>query len=388
MIVVSEASPVVAPIRPYGGSLKAWGEMFVRNVSNDANSTQRDISDRIISCSVTCKTDDDTPWTMSVVIEGHEILQGLQEFLAPVWVTEWRDAAGNIYRVRRQLGLFTALPPRREYSRNRQENTYEGRDLIWRVAQQTARRTVKIGYGIDTGEAAMRLIGDLDPHLRIRIPKSGVITGKIRTVRPADNLLVNMNELLDAGGFWKLHSDHTGAMSTAPATSLAGAEPDRIISSELGDIFNTVTVEPDMSSFANYVYLKSTAVDAVKAAKDGYIAQSTDPNDEFSIPRIGPYSFEIADSNDITLEALKKRAQRILERKSSVYTRIQLDVVPDPRFRQYSAWRLDIKTDDRITVAAPANWRVLETTFTWGRGTSRPSQTVTLGKMASLQNVN
>lgn len=384
MIDLSRSDPIDAPIRPAGGSLTCYGQMYVRNLLNDADSTQRDITESVISCTVKLVTSNDIPWTMSVVLDGNSPVEALTEYLAPVLVVEWRGTDGVLYRVRKQLGLFMVMPPVRDYERNRQTNTYECRDLVWRIAQRVATRRIGIGYGLDCGDAAATLLYGLDPSLRLTIPKTGERTGKIRTIRPGSNLLVPANDLLSAAGYWPLHTDHTGAIGTEESTTLSNSEPHRQILSAAGDLFDTVTLKPDMTNFSNYVFLQSSNSDAVKAAKDGYLAQATDPKDEFSVPNIGPYPHMVADANDISLESIQKRARLLLERKSSVYTRIDLDVVPDPRIRQYSAWELDIKTDDKLTVATRAKWRLLSTEFTWGGNGQLTTQKATLGKLASI----
>lgn len=375
--------PIDAPIRPAHAGLRISGELYV---VDRMNRRLREITDSVIGdASVTIDADADIARTLNVTLEGRDVVQAYREYLAPYLTVEWRDTTGAIQRVRRQLGLFVILPPRRDYTRNSQRNTYDGRDITYLLAQLTATERSTYGYGLDCGDVAARMLYYLS-DLRLTLPKTGVLTGKTRIVRPGDPLLPHANEVLGAAGYFNLFSDHTGHIRTEQSYALSQTEPNRLISSELGDLFGPATLEPESEQFANRVALSSTAPDADRAAKDGYVIVADDLNDPWSVPNIGAYTKVIQDANDIDLDSLKVRARRILQRKSSMYARLTLSVVPDPRVTQWEAWQLDIKTDDRLTVAAPGNWRLLSTTFRFSA--TDGLQDVTLGKLANLSGVS
>lgn len=383
MADLSAALPIDAPIRPAHAGYQIGGELYV---VDRMNRRLREVTDAVVGdAEVTIDADADIARTLNVTLQGRDVVESFREYLAPYLTVTWRDTRGIEQRVRRQLGLFTILPPDRTYTSTGQLNAYDGRDITYLLAQFTATERSTYGYGLDCGDVAARMLYYLT-DLRLTLPKTGVLTGKTRIVRPGDPLLPHANEVLQAAGYFNVFSDHTGAIGTQRAYALNETEPRRLISSALGDISGTATLQPDREQFANRVVLSSTSTDAVKAAKDGYTIIADDPDDPWSVPNIGPYTKVIQDANDIDLDSLKVRARRILERKSSMYARLSIDVTPDPRVTQWEAWQLDIKTDDRLTVAAPGNWRLLSTTF---RFTAADGvQTATLGKLSNLSNVN
>jgi len=387
MVNLSHSLPVDQPILPVNSVVESWGEMYVREDRNSPDG-QIDITDQVISCNVTLNTDNDVPWTMNATLDGPNGIKAYQQLLAPYWCTWWLNAAGEQTIVRRQLGLFAFVPPRRDFSRNQQTTTIDGRDMIWQLSQQIASKRMVFGFGIDCGSVAQTILNNSPTGLDIRIPKTGVKTGKIRTIRPGDNLLAAANEVLQAAGYFKLYATSTGVVTTERAYEVAQAEPHRAIYDWRNDLYDSIAIEPDSTAFANRILLKSSNPDADNATKIGFIVDSADQDDPWSVPSIGPFPKLIVDSNDTISDTAKVRARQMLQQKTGIPTRVTLSVVPDPRVEPNEAWWLDIKTDDAASVIQPANWRLISTTFSWGSDANSPAtQTATLAKTARLVNV-
>lgn len=345
------------------GSYRAWGEVYVTDLQNRI---QREITSSVLSGTVEVDWHDDIAWKLQLDLEDDIQLDAYRDAIAPYLTVEWRDDRNVRRSVREQLGLYLITPPSRTYHASHVVSHLDGRDTTWALGQQTARRTHRFGHGIYCGNVSAALLYD-QTRLRLTIPRTDSRTGKVRIVKASDNLLSAANEPLRAAGYHPLRADHTGHIRSWRQERLADVEPRRHIDSRLGDISGTVELEPEEDSFYNWLSIRSTNPSDDRQLTDGYTLENVDPDDPYSTTSLGyAVAHEIADANVEDLDALKRQAYALMERASSVSTRLSVTVPPDPRLDPWETWDVDIITDGGRNVARTKRFLV-STRFAFDR---------------------
>lgn len=376
------ADAITQPIRPsQSGAFETFGELFLCDIKN---TVLRDITPAVISGTVEIDWDADVSIVARFELEGRDIVQGYRSFIAPFWTTSWLDRNMRRRTVRRQLGLLVVTPQGRTYERNRQITHIEAYSLEWTLAQSTARQGMNFAPGMDCGEVARIIVANAVTDVRVRLPLTGVRTGRPRKVRASDNVLTAASEPYKAAGWHRLYPTLDGWLTTSQVQRLNATAPQRIISSALGDVFDTAELDPDLSGFSNEVYIRSNDPGATADAFAGFHLINTDQDDPFSAGRIGYVkSREVVTRSGDTSDAIRRQALAMLERASSVTTRLDLSVIPDPRITPMGVVELTIQTDGGLTVAGKASWFAKRHTFDFGA----KSQRIVCQKVADIRGV-
>jgi len=376
--------PSTSPIRPVTSDrgFRVDCELWVCDRNNNP---LRDITSSAISATVTVDWDQDIAWSLQAELDGNPFTS-LREFLAPFFAVTWNDPILGPVTVRRQLGLYAVLPPDRTYDRASVTTHVTGQGMTSIMAQGTASRPMNFGPGTDLGDIAKTILANnVDTDIRYDVPLTGVMATRPRTMLYGDNLLAWANDALQSAGFSKLTDNHEGFISSSPLFRLVDVEtPSRVISTAGGDVFGVVELKPDRERFYNRIYLKSNDSTADKQLLEGFVLENRDRDDPFSIPNLGySRSLEITDVKDETADAMKLRAHKLLEAATSLQTRVELDVMPDPRVFPNEVWQLDIRQDDGTLVVPVGRYYAKTHTLDLTRG----SQKTVLQFLARLSEV-
>lgn len=379
---MADQTPLDQPIRPKLGSVELAGELWTSNIGGDLLDN---ITDRIHYAEVETHWNDEIIWTLAADIEGHDVVRAVVDWLIPILNVSWRDAAGGKITVRKRLGHYMFLPSPRTYTREMTTTEVNGYDANYALSQLTASRMLTVPPGRFCDDAARIFLADRE-DIRVRLPRTGVRTGKPRVAKPSDDLLPMANEVMNAAGYTGLTPDHLGIVRSFPWPNLTETPVTREIRSAEGDVFGEAALDPDGEAFCNHVFLRSSDSDADITMKSGYRITNTDPNSDYSVQNLGwTKTAEIADDKDLSFASMRRRARFMLERGTSLQARLRLDVMPDPRITPHAVWDLDVRQDDGFTIAR-GRWYVDGVRF--GFTPEDATQTVTLSKLAHITQVD
>lgn len=373
---------VDTPIRPsYGGAIECSCRVFISSVRN---LVQEDITDRVKTGTIDIDWDGDVSIVGRFDIEGRDVVRGYTNFIAPYWTTRWLDKDMNWRSVTEQLGLLIVTPQGRTYNSIDQTTHIEAYSLEWGVGQAFATRGMNFQPGVDYGDIASEIIRHAASDILRRMPDTGVRNTKPFKVKAFDNLLAAASSAYRSAGWHRIYPTHDGRLVSRQVTRLNLDEPDRILSSKLGDVYEEARLTPDMSGFATDVYYQSNDPADGKEAVKGFHISNVDPKDPYSRINLHfPISRAVVSSEGDTDETRRRNAIAMLERAASVTTMLELSVPPDPRILPHGVMQLDIKLDDGIVVAGKANWFAKKHRF----DVEAKTQHITLQKIADIRGV-
>lgn len=347
-------TPITHPIRPQTGHLWSYGELWTAGMDGQLRD---DITDALVDYRVRYDWRALTPGTLDATVRGPDVVEAITDCLVPVQVTEWDDRYGNHYRVREPLGVFSYLPPDRDYTRADQLNLISGMDVTWDVAQMTLGKP----FVIDPGGAYLGLsaremfLSGGETRIRTNHPPTAVRPAKRTTYRSNENALDKMNDLYTAAGYWPMVADRYGLVTTGPRFLAADQAPARIISSRAGDVLipEAITFRPDRASFGTEVTLSSNNPEDAPDLRDGYKATLTDPASPYSRQRLGKVIAlpPVMDDRSETFDVMRNRCLGMLEDASSMLGRYTIAVWPDPRFSPRETWDVEIEQDNGNVIA-------------------------------------
>lgn len=383
---LSQASSIVNPVRPANGQLTIRSELWT---ATPGGALRDNITDSMISATVTYAWYEDIPGTLDARLEGRDA-QAITDCLAPFLVVEWTDVAGERQVCRRQLGLFFFLPPDRAYSRTIEEHTVRGYDATWALGQLTLSRNYVIrpgSYLYGTWARDMfRTAGRTE--LRTNLPLTGTRPTKLVTFLPNTYAKEAIDDVYQRAGYYPVIANREGVLFTEPHRYAWQMEPSRIVSSREGDVVigPGVQLVPDRESFFNQIFLASNNPSDTLEMRDGYRATLRDPESPYSVQNLGYIrSYSLADNRDDSFTVMRHRALGLLERSTSMMARMTLATLPDPRFEPREVWELDVRMDTGTTMGR-GKWRVERTAFALAQDSA--AQVSTIGKLADISYVS
>lgn len=377
------AQSIETPIRPSDGMLTVRSELWTA----ETNGTLKDdITEDLIEATVMYRWFDDIPGQLRAKVRGRNAVEAIKDWLAPFLTVEWRDEQGKIQQVRRQLGHFAYLPPDREYSRTFQVNTIQGMDATWALSQLTLNRNYVIrpnSYMYGTWARDMlRTAGNT--QLRASFPTGDMRPWKLLTYLPNMYAKEAIDDLYIRLGDWPVIANREGLLFTEPHRLMWQQDPARIVNSRDGDVVigDSIRLVPDRESFFNQIFLSSNNPSDTLEMRDGYRATLVDPDSEFSVQNLGYIrSYELADNRDDTFANMRRRAMRLLERSTSMATRLMIATLPDPRFEPRDVWEVDVRMDTGTTIGR-GRWRVDSTGFNLAQDNA--SQVSVISKLSDV----
>jgi hypothetical protein len=290
-------------------------------------------------------------------------------YLAPFLTVEWWDPdEGAFVSITEQVGLFIVMPPGETHTNVRPMGRIEGRDLCWRLQQDTS---AGASYA-----AGANVIGSIVTDLaargfnRTNIPASSRTFTKRRAYDPGTDWLTSINDRLFRAGYYPLAMDRQGVPTSRPYRTLGKEEPARTISSANGDVVETITLDTDPERLCN----RCTVIRNDAAGDPIYLTRTNSRADSpVSTVNLGlTLGKTIEASNLETSAEAEALALKTLEEGASVLTRLAVSTIPDPRFEVRDVVKLAIVRDDGSTVAS-GYWRVdeVELGFVPGQGAQR-----------------
>lgn len=311
-----------------------------------------DVSALILSGTVKVDSDAEVPMVFTAQTTDSDAFPAFS-FVAPFLTVEWFDPdVGGWVSITEQVGLYVVMPPGETHTAAQGMGRIEGRDLCWRLKQDsTAGGSYAAGANVIDG-----VVSDLTSRgfTRVNIPASSRTFAKKRAYDPGTDWLTSINDRLYRAGYYPLWFDRQGVPTSRPYRTLGKEEPARTISSANGDVVNVVTLDTDAERLCNRVTVirNDGAGDPIFTTKTNSRMDSP-----VSTVNLGLTLGKVIEASNLETQAdADALALRTLEEGASVLTRLAVDTIPDPRFDVRDVVELAIVRDDGTSVAG-GKWR-------------------------------
>lgn len=365
------ASSVLNPVRPGNGQLIVRSELWTATPGGDLVD---DISEAMVGADVRFSWANDVAGTLDATVRGRDATEAITDCLVPILDVQWRDSQGRFQRARQRLGLFFYLPPERGYSRTLELRRVRGQDTTWALGQLSLGKNYiikKDSYLYGSWARDMYLSAGRT-ELPTNFPSTDLRPWKTLTYLPNTSTKEAMDDLYGRAGYWPVTArPATGTLTTTPRTLVYEQEPSRVVHSRDGDVVaSDIRLVPDAAGFFNRIVLSSNNPQDELEMRDGYQATLVDPDSPYSAPNLGyVVSRELQDNRDDTFTVMRRRALSLLERGTSLQTRLMLAVLPDPRIEPRDVWEMEVRMDTGTTIGRGL-WRVEDVTYRLGQGSA------------------
>jgi hypothetical protein len=347
----------------YGGVVSISGFVYLADKDNNVLGKMEDFVDARVETDV----DQVVASKFSATIAGFQEHTAYQVFLAPYlgieyYTTEDPLGQGSYFEkvsLLEQVGLYTLLPMSRDWNKGAVTQEVQAWDMMWLLSQ-------RYSYGAITLPAGTNVInyirGRLDMlDFRHAIQTSGQNLSKEMTWQDGVSWVTVFNDLLDAIGFYHLWADRTGRIVSRVVRLISKVQEQATLSTEWGDIGTHVVLEPDPEWIKNDVLVQGsspgqTPITARATNKDRnsptsiYGLRSGDTKDPIYLTHIE------SDPSIETSAIALARARKILEERSSMFYRLQIETVPIPGLDMREPIRLEITDDDGREIANEKWW--------------------------------
>jgi hypothetical protein len=316
----------VDPLRAYPtGGLTIEAELYV---VNRAGVRIRDITDQLLSCTVT--------W-------NHEITGGANMTLA---LSIWEDRDAPLYATRdivqpyirytwgdgtikaTPVGMFVLSLPHRTNTYGGDVVNYSGRDLTWIMYNKRLTKTENIDAGRNYGTELVRIL-QLAGIERYSVRQTARTLSAARTFRRNDYRRGQFNALCKAIGWYNVHALLDGTLATLPYRDWSEVDPVGVLTNKV--IIGDITEDPQVDQVPNVV-----SVEVSRSGQDPYwrFARNNDPDSASSIPNVGweVTAETIKDSNIETVADAEAMALKTLRDLTSYEKVLTVNVKPDPRW--------------------------------------------------------
>lgn len=342
----------------HGGGAVVTPRLYRATIRNE---WQEEVSGAIIKGTLDVNPDRaiKSDFRCTLTLDGYRALTPLVDYLAPVLRVAYPDGT---YR-EDQLGLFVLRPS--PETRLPQIGTVDvdGADLCWLLQAQgfSAPYTLTAGTNV-VGAVTTILSGAGIPSWNI--PASPrALQADMSWDTKTDKLKI-CNDLLEGIGYYTLWASKTGILMSMPYRDLDKVQPARAYAAfpagaDGSEIVGAVTVDPDYGKFKNNVIV---VLDNPKLTKRRVTRTITHPLNPISItilgftftfPPIRRRWFWYVSPSDNAMDEL---AKRLTQELGSLYRRITLTVLPDPRRDLHEVYDLAIYDQSGDPVAVGKFW--------------------------------
>lgn len=304
-----------------------------------------------------------TPMTLKAEVLTPGYLANFADCIAPVMTLTWVEPdTHETLKQTEQVGLYTVMPPTREWSAHGGSEQLDGRDVLWFLAAKITAKPYSVPTGQNLGEAIQSLC--LQAGIRHAIQTTGNVMEKRRTWPPGTTHLAIANDLCKLTGFYPLFVDRTGRARGARSKRVYQMRPARHLSSADGVIVNTVSQRPDPDRICNEV-----TVIGNKPGETAYRAYrlNNDPSSPTSTVSLGYTDYAGTfrptviskfeeDTGLTTQDAVDQRADLLMDRGSTMFVRQTVWTLPVIDWSIHDLNELDILTDGDVEVSA-GSWR-------------------------------
>ena len=327
------------------------------------NTRLEDISRHLSGGEIAVDLAQPTPMSLKAEVLEPGYLENFADCIAPVMTLTWVEPDTHEKLIQtEQLGLYTVMPPTREWSAHGGSEQLDGRDVLWFLAAKITAKPYSVPTGQNLGEAIQSLC--LQAGIRHAIQSTGNVMSKRRTWPPGTTHLAIANDLCKLTGFYPLFVDRFGRARGARSKRVYQMKPARHLSSADGVIVNTVTQRPDPDRICNEV--------TVIGNKPGDVAYrayrlNNDPASPTSTVSLGYTDYAGTfrptmiskfeeDTGLTTQDAVDQRADLLMDRGSTMFVRQTVWTLPVIDWAIHDLNELDILTDSGNVVSA-GSWR-------------------------------
>lgn len=341
----------------YGGVIQSWGELFEADISNAIGPQIENIE----TASANWKVDSLVPGSMQMGLRDLRDYFPYKSMIAPFLHLSYMDPSnpGTRLSFHEQQGLFVVLPTSKDLIGAGVTQNVTAYDITWLLSQRSCGDPISLAVGVnpvDYIQSKLNLFG-----FRHRITETTHTLTKEFTWRTGTAWITIFNDLLNAIGYYQLWSDRYGVLVSMPIRTLANVESQASFSTDMGDIGEHVTLDPDQLHIRNDIIVIGNA-----PTNDPIVVQRTNIDRSSPTSIYGLRSSDDADPVYLTLveedssiesyAAATSLANRLLEERSSLFTRLSLDLVPWPGLHLHEPIDVEIETDGGYQAAEGKWW--------------------------------
>jgi hypothetical protein len=324
-------------------------------LSDKNNGAGDGISTLILDGTVKVNANNDIPMSFTGTMMDPNSINDFA-WIAPYLTLDYNDQELGLVSQTEQQGLFIVMPPGETHTSVDGTGSIVAYDPCWILKQNTIPNALNFTTGQNIVTSIKSVItGAGFAANRVSIPAKGNNFGKDRSFDPGTPRLDIINELLMLVGYYPLATDRFGIFNSRGFRTLQKEEPIHKISSALGDVVDTVTLDPDPERLCNRcsVSKNDAAGDPVWYTKD-----NTRLDSPVSIPNMDGVVFgkKIEASNVDTLEEAKALVQKTLEEGASYVKRITVATLPFLEWDIRDVVHLVIFSDSGLEIASDRWW--------------------------------
>lgn len=310
---------------------------------------KEEITDIVLSGKVSYDEDRLIKKELMLKVSDPSRVRPYADHLVPFLTVRYDDG----YEVRRQLGQYVAVPPKRSITTQQHHGFIEGRDLTW-ILQQKALTNVRnwgAGYPYTDAVGAMKMFAA--EHLRLTYPLSSKTLGTILSWPVGTPYLEVMNDLLGAIGYYSLYTSNDGWLESKPYLGLIReANPsvtyDTVHPVNRIQVVRNVELEPLTDRICNHAIVIRD--DPARGIMWAYKSNMS-PDSPTSVPNLGMTITKTVRRNDIAdIDTAIRMVHRMLDTGNSVYERLRLYTTPDVERGEHEVYELNIVSESGATI--------------------------------------
>ncbi|MGC4107810.1 MAG: hypothetical protein QM753_15925 [Thermomicrobiales bacterium] len=316
------------------------------------NDILEDISDAVLSGSVTFDSTRKIPMTLSCELQDSVTVAPYNDYLAPFLKVEYDD--GSV--AESQLGLYSVVPYRQNVAMQSRKYSIDARDGCWALSEDVFSNGYTSPQGA-TYRSEVESILTGSGITRFAISGSSVTVPEALSWKAGTPKLDVINDLLRGMGNYPLYFDKVGvarSMAYVPMASMASSTTYSTRTPQRVGIVKTISVEPLVSEVWNKVVVvkdNSNQAPIVVTKRNMNMASPT------SIPNLGrEIAIVIRDGNLADQSAAEALAQKTLDEGATINNRLSLSTLPDPERGFYEAITLEAYQGE--TAIAVGKWFV------------------------------
>lgn len=340
----------------YGGVIEVTGNVFYADIQNTLGAEIPNIETGLVRWSA----DALVPSTLEMSVRDLFDFVPYRTLIAPFMTVSYIDALDGVrVTVADQLGLFTLLPVKRDHVGASTAQSMVGYDIVWLLAQRSTAISVVLSVGSDPIAYIRTKLDQFG--FRHRLTSTSHTLVKEFTWRPGTAWITIFNDLLNAIGYYQLWSDRTGVLVSMPIRALVNVESQAEFSTEFADVGEHVSLEPDQLHIRNDIIVIGNS-----PTNDPIVSRRTNVDGDSPVSIFSLRSSDDADPVYLTLveddsgietqAAADAIASRLLEERSSLLTRLEIEVVPRPGIRMREPVSLYIESDAGHIIADGKWW--------------------------------
>lgn len=347
----------------YGGVVSISGAIHYANKENQIG----DVIEGFEKASVEVDVDQVVSAKFSAVLNEYIQLTGYSTFFAPFLTVSYLTTDDPLgtggymtpVTMTEQIGLYALLPMARDFDGGKVVQNVTAWDMMWLLSQRFSQGGVTLPVGTIAVNYMRQRLDAMG--FRHSIRTSGHALTKELTWSEGTSWVSILNDITDAIGYYHLYADRFGRIVSGPYKHISQVEEQTTFSTEYGDIGRHVILEPDPEWIKNdvIVYGNSPGETPISAR-----ATNVDRNSETSIYSLQSddtdepvYLTLIEDDPSIESQAIAQaRANKLLEERSSMFYRLQVETVPYPGLDMREPIRLEIENDHGVVIANEKWW--------------------------------